>query len=64
MTGSTKPRAKQELGRTTSVLQCDRASDKVVLRPRDLPGNIILIHGFNDVGAGFGKAEEGLCAGL
>ena len=64
MTGSTKPRAKQELGRTTSVLQCDRASDKVVLRPRDLPGNIILIHGVNDVGAGFGNAEEGLCAGL
>lgn len=64
MAVSGKPRVKQELGRTQSVLQCKRMGEKVVVHPRDLPGNIILIHGVNDIGAGFGNVEHGLCAGL
>src|SRR5690349_10864525 len=64
MEAPNKPRVKQELGRTASVLQSKRANDKVVLHPRDLPGNIIVIHGVNDVGMGFSNVEEGLCAGL
>ena len=58
------PREQFCVGRETSVLQCDRRSDKTVdVRP-DLPCNIIVIHGVNDVGTSFGAVEEGLCAGL
>jgi hypothetical protein len=48
----------------STVLQHKRTSDKVIEHPRDKPGNIIIVHGVNDVGAGFGAVEEGLCAGL
>jgi hypothetical protein len=48
----------------SAVLQCDRLRDKVIEVPRELPGNIILVHGVNDVGMGYSAAEEGLCAGL
>lgn len=48
----------------STVLQHKRAADKVIEHPRDKPGNIIIVHGVNDVGAGFAAVEEGLCAGL
>jgi hypothetical protein len=48
----------------SAVLQCNRVSDKTVKVPRDLPGNIILVHGVNDVGMDYSVVEEGLCAGL
>ena len=51
-------------GEDTSVLQSGRKSDKTVAVKPDLPGNVIIIHGVNDVGVGFGAVEEGLCAGL
>ena len=31
---------------------------------RELPGNVIVIHGVNDVGTSFGALEKGLCQGL
>ncbi|MFS2017742.1 DUF3274 domain-containing protein [Massilia sp. CT11-108] len=49
---------------TTTVLQHKRVSDKVIEHPREQPGNIIIIHGVNDVGAGYADVEAGLCAGL
>ncbi|WP_288378640.1 DUF3274 domain-containing protein [uncultured Massilia sp.] len=58
------PRQASCIGQDASVLQCGRKSDKSVdVRP-DLPCNVIVIHGVNDVGTGFGAVEEGLCAGL
>ncbi|WP_426103307.1 T6SS effector phospholipase Tle3 domain-containing protein [Massilia sp. TSP1-1-2] len=51
-------------GEDTSVLQTGRKSDKTVAVKPDLPGNVIVIHGVNDVGVGFNAVEEGLCAGL
>lgn len=51
-------------GADTSVLRCGRLSDKTVVVQSDLPGNVIVIHGVNDVGVGFGAVEEGLCEGL
>jgi hypothetical protein len=51
-------------GEDTSVLQSGRKSDKTVAVKPDLPGNVIVIHGVNDVGVGFNAVEEGLCTGL
>lgn len=48
----------------SAVLQCNRLSDKKIEAPRELPGNIILVHGVNDVGMGYHLVEQGLCAGL
>lgn len=58
------PKPERKVGETTTVLRSKRKADKIVEHRRDLPGNIILIHGVNDVGAGYRAAEEGLCAGL
>ena len=52
------------IGQDTSVLQCGRRSDKTVDIKPDLPCNVIVIHGVNDVGVSFGAVEEGICAGL
>lgn len=58
------PREPYCIGQETSVLQCNRRSDKTVDVKPDLPCNVIVIHGVNDVGTSFGAVEEGLCAGL
>uniref|UniRef100_UPI0028A7898B T6SS effector phospholipase Tle3 domain-containing protein n=1 Tax=Massilia sp. TaxID=1882437 RepID=UPI0028A7898B len=58
------PREPYCIGQEASVLQCERRSDKTVDVKPDLPCNVIVIHGVNDVGTGFGAVEEGLCAGL
>lgn len=50
--------------RSQTVLQCARKGDKIIEHPRAHPGNIIIVHGVNDVGIGYRDAEEGLCAGL
>jgi hypothetical protein len=52
------------VGSASTVLQCNRVSDKVAVVTPDLPGNVILVHGVNDVGTGYEAAERGLCAGL
>lgn len=51
-------------GRATALLHCDRRSDAIVSIRRELPGNIIVIHGVNDVGTSFAAVEQGLCQGL
>lgn len=58
------PKPERKVGQAKTVLKSKRKADKIVQHRRDLPGNIILIHGVNDVGAGYAAAEEGLCAGL
>jgi len=50
--------------RTSTVLQRTRKGDKLIEYPRAQPGNIIIVHGVNDVGTGYREVEEGLCAGL
>lgn len=58
------PKTEYVVKRESTVLQCNRLRDKVIEVPRELPGNIILVHGVNDVGMGYSAAEEGLCTGL
>jgi hypothetical protein len=58
------PKIEYVVKRLSTVLQCGRLRDKVIEVPRELPGNVILVHGVNDVGMGYSAAEEGLCAGL
>lgn len=58
------PKIEYVAKRESAVLQCSRVRDKVIEVPRELPGNIILVHGVNDVGMGYSAAEEGLCCGL
>lgn len=50
--------------RESTVLMPNRIRDKVIELPRDTPGNIILVHGVNDVGTSYDAVEEGLCIGL
>ncbi len=47
-----------------TVLQTCRKSKKRVSMRRMLPGNVIVVHGVNDVGTSYQAIEEGLCAGL
>ena len=58
------PKIEYVVKRESTVLQCNRVRDRVIEVPRELPGNVILVHGVNDVGMGYSAAEEGLCAGL
>ncbi|UVW27213.1 DUF3274 domain-containing protein [Massilia sp. H6] len=58
------PREPYCIGQDASVLQCARKSDKKVDIKPDLPCNVIVVHGVNDVGTSYGAVEEGLCAGL
>ncbi|MET3134792.1 pimeloyl-ACP methyl ester carboxylesterase [Oxalobacteraceae bacterium GrIS 1.11] len=58
------PKKQYCIGQDTSILHCSRAYDKAVNVKPDLPGNVILIHGVNDVGTSFAAVEEGLCLGL
>ncbi|MBB5608967.1 hypothetical protein HDE71_004231, partial [Janthinobacterium sp. S3M3] len=51
-------------GSNSALLQCDRSSDAIVRIRPELPGNVIVIHGVNDVGTSFGAVEKGLCQGL
>lgn len=66
MTSAKKyPRIPQDKVRKPSVL-CEgkSAPAATIEHPRDKPGNIILVHGVNDVGMGYAAAEAGLCAVL
>ncbi len=38
-------------GKSSALLHCDRMQDAIVRIRPELPGNIIVIHGVNDVGA-------------
>lgn len=58
------PRNPYCIGQEKSVLQPNRAYDKTVGVKPNLPGNIIIIHGVNDVGTSYQAVETGLCEGL
>ncbi|WP_182915792.1 T6SS effector phospholipase Tle3 domain-containing protein [Massilia cavernae] len=58
------PRIPYSIGQGTSILQSDRRSDKTVDVKPNLPCNVIVIHGVNDVGTSFCAVEQGLCTGL
>ncbi|WP_426100939.1 T6SS effector phospholipase Tle3 domain-containing protein [Massilia sp. TSP1-1-2] len=58
------PREPYCVGQAKSVLQCNRAYDKTVGVKPNLPGNVIVIHGVNDVGTSYQAVEKGLCQGL
>jgi len=58
------PRKQYCIGQESSVLQSNRKADKTVDLKPDLPCNVIVIHGVNDVGVAFGAVEQGLCTGL
>ncbi|MRV74611.1 DUF3274 domain-containing protein [Duganella sp. FT92W] len=58
------PQPKRAKGKTTSVLKTKRTANKPVDVRRRLPGNVIVIHGVNDVGTGYDAVEQGLCKGL
>ena len=51
-------------GKSSALLHCDRMQDAIVRIRPELPGNVIVIHGVNDVGTSFGAVEKGLCQGL
>lgn len=57
-------RVQYVVGKDTSVLQCGRVADKTVNVRPNLPGNVIVIHGVNDVGTAYEAVEKGLCEGL
>ncbi|MGK5055241.1 T6SS effector phospholipase Tle3 domain-containing protein [Janthinobacterium sp. RB2P8] len=58
------PKVPYVVGEDVTLLHCERTvCEKVKIR-RNLPGNIIVIHGVNDVGVSYKAVEHGLCAGL
>ncbi len=48
----------------SGILHSNRAGDRHVEMPRDLPGITIFIHGVNDPGAGYETVEAGLNQGI
>jgi hypothetical protein len=58
------PKKEYSRGRGQMVLKVDPAAPHPAQVRPPLPGNIILIHGVNDVGVSYEEVEKGLCAGL
>ena len=60
------PKIPYVTGSEQALLQCGRPPEQLVhVRVRrELPGNVIVIHGVNDVGTSFDAVEKGLCQGL
>ncbi|MGK5065394.1 T6SS effector phospholipase Tle3 domain-containing protein [Janthinobacterium sp. LB3P112] len=58
------PKVPYVVGDDVAILHCERTVCKKVKIRRNLPGNIIVIHGVNDVGVSYKAVEHGLCAGL
>ena len=58
------PKLPYTSGKSTALLHYGRMQDAIVRIRPELPGNIIVIHGVNDVGTSFGAVEKGLCQGL
>lgn len=53
-----------EAGFASGVYAPKRLKDKVIPLRHNVPGNIIVIHGVNDVGTAYPAVESGLCEGL
>ena len=62
MSDSTKDQ--NVIGSGAGLTMANRANDRNVQRPRDLPGIVIFSHGVNDPGANYETVEDGLCQGL
>ena len=58
------PKVPYVVGEDVTILHCERTVCKKVKIRRNLPGNIIVIHGVNDVGVSYKAVEHGLCEGL
>lgn len=58
------PKVPYMVGKDVTLLQCERKICKKVAIRRNLPGNIIVIHGVNDLGVSYQAVEHGLCEGL
>lgn len=58
------PKVPYLVGDDVTLLHCERNVCKKVKIRRNLPGNIIVIHGVNDVGVSYQAVEDGLCEGL
>ena len=58
------PKLPYTSGKSSALLHCGRLNDAIVRIRPELPGNVIVIHGVNDVGTSFGAVEKGLCQGL
>ena len=58
------PKVPYVVGDDVALLHCERTVCKKVKIRRNLPGNIIVIHGVNDVGVSYKAVEHGLCEGL
>jgi pimeloyl-ACP methyl ester carboxylesterase len=58
------PKVPYMVGEDVAILHCERTVCKKVKIRRNLPGNIIVIHGVNDVGVSYKAVEDGLCDGL
>ena len=58
------PKEKYERGKATAVLKTHRVANKPVDVRRNLPANVILVHGVNDLGNSYAAVEQGLCDGL
>ena len=61
---SDTPKGHKVIGSGAGVTMANRANDRNVPRPRDLPGIVIFSHGVNDPGANYETVEDGLCQGL
>ena len=58
------PKVPYVVGKDVSLLQCERNVCKKVAIRRNLPGNIVVVHGVNDLGVSYQAVEHGLCEGL
>ncbi|WP_256078862.1 DUF3274 domain-containing protein [Massilia sp. YIM B04103] len=58
------PKLPYAAGSATGVYATKRLNDKIIAVRHNTPGNIILVHGVNDVGTGYAAVESGLCEGL
>ncbi|KAB8038597.1 T6SS effector phospholipase Tle3 domain-containing protein [Janthinobacterium aquaticum] len=58
------PKIPYVTGSDHALLQCGRVQEKIVRVRPELPGNVIVIHGVNDVGTSYEAVEQGLCQGL
>lgn len=61
---SSYPKVPYVVGKDVTILQCERTACKKVMIRRNLPGNIIVVHGVNDLGVSYKAVEHGLCEGL
>lgn len=58
------PKTPFERGKASGVYLPKQDREKIIPLRHNPPGNIILVHGVNDLGTSYAAIEEGLCKGL